>query len=103
VYANVSARAQTDPAALKELLSRQMVSPVYWSETIARIWDEGGAHFVECGPKGVLSKMIDPILHNHAPAMAAHSGERPAWKAVSVSDLRSLREFSQEIGAKNDA
>lgn len=94
IYANVFPKAETDPSTLKKLLGRQMVSPVYWTDTISRLWDDGGSLFVECGPKGVLSRMIDPILQNHAPALALHSAESPAWKAVNIHSIQQLQEFS---------
>ena len=94
VYCNVAPRAESDPDALKSLMRRQMTSPVHWMDTISTLWNDGARAFVECGPKGVLSKMIDPILQAHSPAAAAHCDECPAWRTVAVGNARQAREFA---------
>ncbi len=94
VYANVAPRANQDPETIKALLSRQMTSPVRWIDSIRRQWDDGCRAFVECGPKGVLSKMVTPILQEHAPAAAAHSEATPAWQVAAVGNLRAAQEFA---------
>ncbi|MDR2076426.1 MAG: ACP S-malonyltransferase [Desulfovibrio sp.] len=91
VYSNVSARPETDAAALKAALERQMTSPVYWLDTIRAQWDQGMRAFVECGPKQVLTRMIDPILRGHPPLSGA--GEAPAVTTVSVSTSADLETF----------
>ncbi len=62
VYANVTGRGSTDARELKGLLLRQMTSSVRWTDTIQTQWADGARRFVECGPKGVLGKMLKPIL-----------------------------------------
>ena len=94
IYCNAAPKAETDADALKALMTQQMTSPVYWIDTISRQWDDGGRVFVECGPKGVLTKMVGPVLQAHAPAVAANSDEAPAWRAVSVGGWRQVQEFS---------
>jgi [acyl-carrier-protein] S-malonyltransferase len=93
VYGNAAPRAEHSWEAVKALLVRQMTSSVYWSDTIARQWDDGCRLFVECGPKGVLAKMVEPVLRQHEPAAAAHSANVPAWTCRAVGDMRQLREF----------
>ena len=94
VYCNVSPRPESDPDALKELMRKQMTSPVYWIDTIASLWDSGARVFVECGPKGVLGKMVDPILQVHSPAAAAHCDECPAWRVAGVGNGQQLQELA---------
>ena len=62
VYANVTGEAATEADALKSLLLRQMTSSVRWTDTMANQWQAGARTFVECGPKGVLGKMVKPNL-----------------------------------------
>ena len=93
VYCNASPSAESDASALKNLMRKQMTSPVYWIDTVARLWDAGARLFVECGPKGVLGKMVGPILQAHSPAAAAHCDECPAWRVAGVGGMRELQEF----------
>ncbi|HBW17209.1 MAG TPA: [acyl-carrier-protein] S-malonyltransferase [Desulfovibrio sp.] len=62
VYCNVTATAQTDGASLADIMPRQMTSSVRWIETISSQWTDGIRSWVEVGPKGVLTKMVKPIL-----------------------------------------
>lgn len=73
VYPNVTGAATTDQRALKSLLLDQMTSSVRWIDTIAGQYADGVRRFVECGPKGVLSKMVKPILDAHPAAPAPDS------------------------------
>ena len=62
VYPNVTGKGTTDWQELKKRLLEQMTSSVRWIDTISNQWRDATRHFVECGPKGVLSKMVKPIL-----------------------------------------
>ena len=68
VYPNVTGKATTDQRELKSLLLEQMTSSVRWIDTITAQYTDGVRNFVECGPKGVLSKMVKPILDTHPAA-----------------------------------
>jgi [acyl-carrier-protein] S-malonyltransferase len=94
VYCNAAPRAESSSSAIKDLLVRQMTSSVRWADTIARQWDDGCRLFVECGPKGVLGKMVGPILQEHVPPAAAESAGDPAWVCRSVGGLEQVRDFS---------
>ncbi|MDR0339720.1 MAG: ACP S-malonyltransferase, partial [Desulfovibrio sp.] len=96
VYCNADPKARTDAESLKSLLKRQMTSPVYWIETIGALWDDGCRAFVECGPKGVLGKMVGPILSAHGPAAPADGVEELPWRVLTVGNERQLLEFSME-------
>ncbi|SBW09055.1 Malonyl CoA-acyl carrier protein transacylase [uncultured delta proteobacterium] len=73
VYPNVTGRATTDQRELKSLLLDQMTSSVRWIDTISSQYADGVRRFVECGPKGVLSKMVKPILDAQPSAPAPES------------------------------
>ncbi|KEF33421.1 ACP S-malonyltransferase [Deinococcus sp. RL] len=62
VYANVTAEANTDPAALPDLLARQVTGSVRWVETIRALADAGAEVFVEFGPGTVLTGLVERIL-----------------------------------------
>lgn len=97
VYCNVEPTAVREPERIRERLKRQMTSSVFWIDTIARQWDDGCRFFVECGPKTVLSKMVDPILKAHAPAAAGNleqAEDAPAWRTAAVGNLEQAEAFS---------
>jgi [acyl-carrier-protein] S-malonyltransferase len=54
VIANVTARLELDPARLKELLVRQLVSPVRWVGSMEALAASGCDRCVEAGPGSVL-------------------------------------------------
>lgn len=63
VVANVTARAETDPAAIKSLLVEQVTGRVRWRETIAYLAEKGVVNLAEIGAGKVLSglgKRIHP-------------------------------------------
>lgn len=62
VYSNTTGQAVYDGESLRELASRQMISSVFWIDTIMNQWKGGIRSWYEIGPKGVLSRMIKPIL-----------------------------------------
>jgi len=62
VYPNVTGKGTTEWRELKNVLLSQMTSSVRWIDTISAQYADGVRNFVECGPKGVLSKMVKPIL-----------------------------------------
>jgi len=62
VYSNVTGSAVTDGESLRELAGRQMVSPVLWIDSVAGQYRDGVRRWLEVGPKGVLSRMVKPIV-----------------------------------------
>jgi len=57
IVANVSGRFVGDPAALRDELSRHVVSPVRWERSMHVLEGAGFDVFVEAGPGQVLSKL----------------------------------------------
>ena len=55
VLHNVSVATAPDPAHVRELLVRQLYSPVRWVETVRRLGDEGVRLLLEAGPGKVLA------------------------------------------------
>lgn len=94
VYCNARPGPENEIEPLKALLKQQMTSSVYWIDTITRQWDNGCRVFVECGPKGVLGKMVSPILQGHEPASAIHSESTPAWRVCTAGTMQQVQEFS---------
>ncbi|MCX7614071.1 MAG: ACP S-malonyltransferase [Caldimicrobium sp.] len=59
---SVSARAETDGDTIKDLMMKQITSPVKWIEAVEYIYKSGVSQFLECGPKQVLKGLISQIL-----------------------------------------
>jgi [acyl-carrier-protein] S-malonyltransferase len=62
VYCNAIGRAIQSGEGIKEAMLIQMTSSVRWIETIGAQWNDGVRHWLELGPKALLSKMVAPIL-----------------------------------------
>lgn len=65
VLHNADVKTHSDAADIKEILIRQLTSPVRWVDTVKAFADNGVTHVVECGPGKVLAglnKRIDPNL-----------------------------------------
>lgn len=59
--ANVTAKAVQDETMIKDLLSKQVFSPVYWQQSVKYMIDEGIDTFVEIGPGKTLSSFVKKI------------------------------------------
>ncbi len=62
VYANVTARPVTKADEIRELLCRQLTSPVRWEESMVAMAADGATTFVEIGPGKVLQGLIKRIV-----------------------------------------
>ncbi len=89
VYPNSSGKGTTDARELKTQLLRQMTSSVRWIDTVSAQWADGARRFVECGPKGVLGKMVKPILDALPQPPADH-----AYAVASVGPRDHLEAFA---------
>ncbi len=61
VYSNVDALPHTDPAEIRPLLVRQVVSPVLWEATLRAMLERGVERFVEIGPGRVLAGLLKRV------------------------------------------
>jgi [acyl-carrier-protein] S-malonyltransferase len=61
LVANVTAREIEDVDQVKDLLIRQLTSPVLWSDSVERMAEMGAEVFVEVGPGKVLRGLIRRI------------------------------------------
>ena len=58
---SVDATEYRDPEIIRDLLYRQLASPVRWVSTIEALVALGVTHFVECGPGKVLAGLTRRI------------------------------------------
>ncbi|WP_219636577.1 ACP S-malonyltransferase [Streptomyces sp. AJS327] len=69
VLSNVTARPHED-ASLGELLTRQLVEPVRWTECVGYALDQPGGDVVEVGPGRVLTGLLRQLRESRAEAAA---------------------------------
>ena len=87
VIPNASGRPTEQPSALRDLLSRHLVSPVKWERSMRAAAAELGVEwFVEAGPGDVLAKLAKRCV--------------PGARATSVGTPGEARALAGEIGAK---
>ncbi len=58
---NATARPESDPQRIKNIMANQLVSPVKWYDTMRKMLDDGVNTFVEVGPKNVLAGLLKKI------------------------------------------
>merc|ERR1712086_125367 len=61
VISNVDAKPHSDPEVLKEILTRQVTSPVQWESTISEIFARGYESGYELGPGKVVAGIVKRI------------------------------------------
>ncbi|WP_010586067.1 type I polyketide synthase [Schlesneria paludicola] len=80
VYANSTAlEYPTEPAAARDLLATQLARPVHFVDEIEQMYADGVRDFLEVGPGGVLTGLVNSILQGRdyrALATDASNGKR---------------------------
>lgn len=66
VVTNVEAVGRTDPDKLREMLVKQITSPVLWRQSLEYMTDSGVERFVEIGPGKVLSGLAKRTIKGTA-------------------------------------
>jgi [acyl-carrier-protein] S-malonyltransferase len=61
IWSNVDAKPHEDPSEIRELLVRQVVSPVLWEETTRGLLVAGFGRFFEIGPGRVLAGLLKRV------------------------------------------
>ena len=82
LYANVSARPETDPDTIRDQLVEQVTGMVRWRESVANMGEAGVAEFVEIGGK-VLGSMVKRIV--------------PDAKVTSIVTIEDIEALAKEI------
>jgi [acyl-carrier-protein] S-malonyltransferase len=77
---NVTGELIADADTLRELVGRQVVSPVRWEEGVRNLIAAGADRFIEAGPGDVLTKLMKRI----DPSVAALSVGDAAAAAAAV-------------------
>eukprot|EP00252_Welwitschia_mirabilis_P014822 TRINITY_DN32863_c0_g1_i1.p1 TRINITY_DN32863_c0_g1~~TRINITY_DN32863_c0_g1_i1.p1 ORF type:complete len:400 (-),score=81.09 TRINITY_DN32863_c0_g1_i1:200-1399(-) len=66
VISNVDAQPHSDPAAIKDILARQVTSPVQWETTLKTLLQKGLKNSYELGPGKVIAGIIKRIKKSAA-------------------------------------
>lgn len=74
LYANVSAEPVTRAADIRDLLLRQLTSPVRWEHIVRNMVRDGAQRFIELGP----SKVLQGLVKRTAPAVAVSGFDKAA-------------------------
>ena len=75
IYSNVTAKPESDPEEIKDLLKKQICSPVRWYEIVINMDRDGISNFIELGPKKVLGNLIRKCLPEESASV--FQGENP--------------------------
>ena len=87
VIANISARPLADAGEIRAELAGQLTWPVRWTASIQAMIAQGVTHFVEVGPKDVLSGLVKRI--------------DPNVEAISISDTTGIRSSECTLPTKS--
>ena len=85
VFFNVTADSSEDPDIIKEIMSRQLCSPVRWYDAMKKMIDEDVEVFVEVGPGRVLAGLLKKILPKDHPC-----------KIYNVANMKQLEKFLKD-------
>ena len=75
IYSNVTARPESDPEKIKDLMKKQICSPVRWYEIVINMDRDRISNFIELGPKKVLGNLIRKCLPEGSASI--FQGENP--------------------------
>jgi [acyl-carrier-protein] S-malonyltransferase len=76
---DVDAASETEPARIRDAMSRQLYNPVRWVDIVKAMAAHGATQVVECGPGGVLT--------------GVNRRANPDLKAVALKDAQSLTDL----------
>ena len=83
---NVTADSCNDPDEIKDIMGRQLCSPVRWYDTISKLMENNVEIFVEVGPGRVLAGLLKKILPRDYPA-----------KIYNVANMKQFEKFLKDV------
>ncbi|MBW1671562.1 MAG: ACP S-malonyltransferase [Deltaproteobacteria bacterium] len=87
IYSNVTAKPESDPEKIKDLMKKQICSPVRWYEIVINMDQDGISNFIELGPKKVLSNLIRKCLSEGSASV--FQGENPENIEACFREIKS--------------
>jgi [acyl-carrier-protein] S-malonyltransferase len=85
IILNVSADISSEADEIKDIMGRQLCSPVKWYDCMGKFMDQEVETFVEVGPGRVLAGLLKKILPADYPA-----------KVYNVANMKQLERFLRE-------
>jgi [acyl-carrier-protein] S-malonyltransferase len=85
IVLNVTADFSTEADEIKDIMGRQLCSPVKWYDCMRKLTDAEVETFVEVGPGRVLAGLLKKILPDDYPA-----------KVYNIANLKQLERFLKE-------
>ena len=89
VLFNVTAAEESDPAVIRSIMARQIVSRVRWFEIVNNLMAKGVNIFIEVGPKSVLKGLLKKIAPKSS-NIKSYQVDTPATLAKTVDEIGSL-------------
>ena len=86
IYQNYDGRPTHDLKVINKKIKKQMTSPVYWTQTITSLVNDGVRAVLEIGPGNVLTGLTKKI--------------NPTIDCYNIFDLSSLRDFIKNYECK---
>lgn len=86
IITNVTADYVNDKSEIKELLAKQVVSPVLWEDTIRKMIDDGVDTFIELGPGKALSGFVKKVNRK--------------LNIMNIEDIKSLEKTLGSLGGE---
>lgn len=86
IITNVTADYVNDKSEIKDLLAKQVVSPVLWEDTIRKMIDDGVDTFIELGPGKALSGFVKKVNRK--------------LNIINVEDIKSLEKTLGSLGGE---
>lgn len=86
ILLNATAGTEDDPEKIKDIMARQLTSPVKWYDIILKILEDGVHIFVEVGPKKVLTGLLNKIIPKEDNS-----------KVYNVEDMKGLDAFLEAV------
>ena len=83
---NVTADSSNDSDEIKDIMGRQLCSPVRWYDTISKLMENNVEIFVEVGPGRVLAGLLKKILPRDYPA-----------KIYNVANMKQFEKFLKDV------
>jgi [acyl-carrier-protein] S-malonyltransferase len=85
IILNVSAAVSTEAEEIKDIMGRQLCSPVKWYDSMGQLMDAEVETFVEVGPGKVLAGLLKKILPDDYPA-----------RIYNIGNMKQLEGFLKE-------
>jgi [acyl-carrier-protein] S-malonyltransferase len=85
VFFNVTAAPEENPAEIRDVMARQLCSPVRWYDTMNKLMEEEVEIFVEVGPGRVLAGLLKKTLPRDYPG-----------RFYNVANMKQLERFLKD-------